>query len=324
MSQLPETDRERAETEAATWLVLLAEDPADRDLARQFQEWHAASPLHAELWQRTVRAYELAGKSVPSSLPSGLPSGQNIVSFPARPRRRLVAAAAAAIAACLLLLAAPPLLLRLEADHLTATAEVRTLTLEDGTIVRLGAESAITVDFTSIERRVRLLKGEAFFDVVPNAAQPFVVAAGDVLATVLGTSFEVSLADAGKVGVAVQHGRVRVDSGVPQVSESLLAGDWVVVGGPSGRARGQRPVDEIGAWQGGELVARDRPMLDVVDALRRYYDGRIIVQDSDFARTRVTGIYDLRDPVATLRSLASSHDASMHRVSPWLLIVTAK
>lgn len=322
MSQSPEMDRERAETEAATWLVLLAEEPTDRDLTQRFQDWHAAHPLHAELWQRTVRAYQLAGKTVPAGL--------NVVSFPPRPPagsqrlRPVLAAAVAAIAACLLLLAAPPLLLRLEADHLTTTAEVRTLTLPDGTVVRVGAESAIAVDFTSTDRRVRLLKGEAFFDVVPDAARPFSVAASDVKATALGTSFEVSMADTGRIGVAVQHGRVRVESGVPPVSENLVAGDWVVVGGPIGLARGRRPLDEIGAWQGGELVARDRPMVDVVDALRRYYDGRIVVQDGAFARTRVTGIYDLRDPVATLRSLASSHDAAMHRVSPWLLIVTAK
>ena len=74
----------------------------------------------------------------------------------------------------------------------------------------------------------------------------------------------------------------------------------------------------------GELVARDRPMTEILDALRRYYSGAILVQDSAFARTRVTGIYDLRDPAATLASLTSSHGANLHRVSPWLLVVTSK
>lgn len=316
------SEYERAETEAATWLVLLADDPDDRDLAERFEAWRTANPLHAELWARTARAYELTGNAAPATS-----AASTVVPFarPAAPSKRRVLgfAAIAAVAACLLLLAAPAILLRLEADHLTTTAELRSLTLEDGTQVRLGPESALGVDFASGERRVRLLKGEAFFDVVPNAARPFRVSAGDVVTTVLGTSFEVRLAGDG-VDVAVRHGRVRVDSNAPPVSENLLAGDWLNVRPGNGVAQGKRNIDEIGDWMGGELIARDRPMTEIVDALRRYYDGMIVVQDDAFARTRVTGIYDLRHPESTLASLASSHDARVRRVSPWLLVVTSK
>lgn len=315
-----QTDRERAETEAATWLVLLSEDPEDRALAARFEEWRSAAPLHAELWTRTARAYELAGKAVPAAgkvVPIARPKPRAVW-----PRRRIAVGAVMAIAACLLLLAAPPMLLRLQADHVTATAELRSLVLEDGSRVRLGPESALAVDFAAGERRVRLLKGEAFFDVVPDASRPFRVAARDAVATVLGTAFEVRLT-ADSIGVAVQHGQVRVDGGVPPRSETLLAGDWVTV--EAARvSRGRRNPDEIGDWLGGELVARDRPMMEIVDALRRYYDGMIVVQDGAFARTRVTGIYDLRHPAATLAGLASSHDATVRRVSPWLLIVTSR
>lgn len=315
-----QTDRERAETEAATWLVLLSEDPEDRALAARFEEWRSADPLHAELWARTARAYELAGKALPTAgkvVPIARPKPRAAWS-----RRRIAAGAVMAIAACLLLLAAPPVLLRLQADHVTATAELRSLVLEDGSRVRLGPESALGVDFAAGERRVQLLKGEAFFDVVPDANRPFRVAARDAVATVLGTAFEVRLT-ADSVGVAVQHGEVRVDGGMPPRSEMLLAGDWVTVDGAR-VTRGRRNVDEIGDWLGGELVARDRPMMEIVDALRRYYDGMIMVQDGAFARTRVTGIYDLRHPATTLASLASSHDATVRRISPWLLVVTAK
>ena len=315
-----QTDRERAETEAAGWLVLLSEDPEDRSLAERFEEWRNAAPLHAELWERTLRAYELAGKGaalgnvVPLARPKPRPA--------MRTRRRVAVAAVAAIAACLLLLAAPAMLLRLQADHITATAELRSLVLEDGSRVRLGPESALGVDFAAGERRVRLLKGEAFFDVVPDASRPFRVSARDAVATVLGTAFEVRLG-ADRAGVAVQHGQVRVDGGAPPRSEMLSAGDWVAV--ESGRmSRGRRSADEIGDWLGGELVARDRPMMEIVDALRRYHDGMIVVQDGAFARTRVTGIYDLRHPAETLASLAASHDATVRRVSPWLLVVTSK
>lgn len=312
------SEYERAETEAATWLVLLADEPDDADLARRFEAWRTASPLHAELWARTTQAYELSGKAEPV-----VPAVSTVVPF-TRPKRRVLRfGAIAAVAACLLLIAAPPLLLRFQADHLTETAELRSLTLDDGSQVRLGPESALAVDFSSGERRVRLLKGEAFFDVVPNPSRPFRVSADDVVTTVLGTAFEVRLGGDG-VDVAVRHGRVRVDSSTPPVVENLLAGDWVNVRRGNGVSKGRRNLDEIGDWMAGELIARDRPMTEIVDALRRYYDGMIVVQDGAFARTRVTGIYDLRNPESTLISLASSHDARVRRVSPWLLVVTSK
>lgn len=315
-----QTDHERAETEAATWLVALAEDPEDRTLAVRFETWRSADPLHAEMWERTVRAYELAGEGRPAGnvVPVVRPKAR-----PAIPRRRRIGVAAvAAVAACLMLLAAPGVLLRLQAEHVTATAELRSLVLEDGTRVQLAPESALSVDYAAGERRVRLLKGEAFFEVVPDANRPFRVAAHDVVATVLGTAFEVRLGT-DSVGVAVRHGLVRVDGGAPPRSAELSAGEWASVAGAR-MSRGRRDVDEIGDWLGGELVARDRPMMEIVHALRRYHDGMIVVQDGAFARTRVTGIYDLRHPAATLAGLAASHDATVRRVSPWLLIVTSK
>lgn len=329
MTRSSQTDRERAETEAATWLVALSEDPDDPALAARFEQWRGAHPLHVELWARTVRAYELAGGTVshddrhaaapaerdmPFAKPQPRPAAQS--------RRRVAAAALLAVAACLLLLAAPGMLLRLQADHVTATAELRSLELADGSRVRLGPESALAIDVSGAERRVRMLKGQAFFEVVPDASRPFRVAAQNVVATVLGTAFEVKLVGDG-AAVAVQHGQVRVDGRMPPRTEILSAGDWITMDGAS-FARGQRKVDEIGDWLSGELVARDRPVTEIVDALRRYYDGMIVVRDGAFARTRVTGIYDLRHPAATLASLAASHDATVRRVSPWLLIVTSK
>lgn len=341
MSISPEADRDQAETEAATWLVVLSENPEDRDLRARFEAWLAAAPLHAELWARTTRAHKLAGQGTPkhreqwqpgAPRPGAIPIALAARTVPRRPAARqrfrsplriAASIAVTALAACLLLLAVPAALLRLEADYLTSTAELRSVALEDGTRVHLGPESALDVAFAAGERRVRLLKGEAFFDVVPDAARPFRVAANDVVTTVLGTAFEVRL-NGERTAVAVRHGQVRVTSDAPPMSESLVAGDWLNFSPSRGLSRGIRNREEIGDWLTGEFVTHDRPVIEVVDKLRQYYGGMIVVQDKTFAERRVTGIYDLRDPVATLRNLASSHDATVRRVSPWLLVVTAK
>src|SRR5262249_19827673 len=72
-------------------------------------------------------------------------------------------------------------------------AEIR---LNDGTRVILAAESRIVVppDFDSTARLVTLT-GQASFDVVHNAARPFIVRAGAALIRDIGTRFDVRAYD---------------------------------------------------------------------------------------------------------------------------------
>lgn len=343
-------DHERVEDEAAAWLVRLAEKPDDVELRARFEAWLAESDLNAEIWARTSRAYDLVG-SVPSrhkhrweshaanreaklALPVARRSARAAPSAAGRPRRRpdrlttrrlAVGIAAASLAACLIVTAMPDMLLRLEADIVTGTAELRSTVLEDGTRVHLAPESAIDVAFAHDQRRVHLVKGDAFLEVAPDASRPFVVVAGDAVASVLGTAFEARRGE-DDVVVAVQYGHVRVDDDgtSPALSESLHAGDWVRVAWPGGVTRGRTRPDEIAAWVRGEFIARNRPAGDIVEMLRRYHNGAILVTDRAFTERRVSGIYDLRDPVRTLHELAASHGAVMRQVSPWLLIVTAE
>jgi transmembrane sensor len=120
----------------------------------------------------------------------------------------------------------------------------------------------------------------------------------------------------------VSHGRVRVDdrSHEPPVSEQLAAGDWVRVDSRQVE-RGSAPVEQIAAWRSGQLIARDRSVADVVDELRRSYSGAIVLADASLGRKRVTGVYNLADPAAALEAVARAHNATVHRLSPWLLVV---
>jgi Fe2+-dicitrate sensor, membrane component len=317
-------DRDRVEEEAALWLIRLSEEPDDADLRAAFAAWRGESALNAEMWARTSRAYDLAGKGTPRHpehwrAPTAVP--------PARFRVRRAASglALAALAAGLAVLLLPGLLLRLQADHVSGTAEIQTIALDDGSRIRLAPESAVAVAFSGDGRRVRLLRGQAFFEVAPDGTRPFSVSAGEMRATVLGTAFEVRLGEQG-AAVAVRRGHVRVDdSGAsPSLSEHLHGGEWLRVARHGAAARGTANPEDVADWLRGELVVRDRPVGEVIDELRRYHRGAILVQGDVFARRRVSGIYGLRDPAETLRGLAASHGATLHRISPWLLVVTAK
>jgi hypothetical protein len=74
----------------------------------------------------------------------------------------------------------------------TASNESRTQQLEDGTVVSLGAQSKLRINFTSERRVVQQLQGEVTFDVAEDAARPFIV-----------STFLVDLAQGTKFAVVV-------------------------------------------------------------------------------------------------------------------------
>ncbi len=310
------TDRRNTDREAADWFLLLHEEPDDAALRARFAAWRGADARHAEAWRRISQAGD-ALAAAPSTLwDEALP--------PRRRHRRPVfrPLAAAAMAACIALLLVPSLGLHLRADHVTGTGVTGTVRLDDGSTVELGPDSAVAVDYGGGSRRVRLLAGQAWFEVAPDAARPFTVEAGSVTATVLGTAFDVKRL-AGSTDVSVEHGRVRVsDKGGPaSLSRELTAGEWVRIGEDHGLEAGVNRPDMIGQWRRGHLLVQNRTIADVIEEIRPWRAGWIVLADSDFGRRRVTGFYDLRDPDVTLASLVHPGGGRVVRVTPWLTIV---
>lgn len=78
----------------------------------------------------------------------------------------------------------------------TAIGEIQSVDLPDGTSVKLNTASQIEIDFSGKVRRVRLVSGEALFDVAHNPSRPFKVYAGETVSEAIGTSFVVRLRDA--------------------------------------------------------------------------------------------------------------------------------
>lgn len=327
--------REQVEDEAAEWVLRLSECSGDVHLEEEIAAWCGRSALHREIWARTQVAYDTVGKAPPrheAHWASYLAERQRPVAHgfrskttarPARRRRFVVAAAVAALAACIAFVALPALLLRLNADHVTSTAELRVLVLNDGSRVHLAPRSAVDVAFGDRERRIRLLTGQAFFEVERDTARPFVVASGEVETMVLGTKFDVRL-DEGVVSVGVREGHVRVTDrrSLPTVARELLAGDILRVSTSGVATFAQIPASDVGDWSEGRLVARHRPVSEIVDRIRGYYGGTIVMSDHAFAQLEVSGVYDPAQPVRTLDNLARLHGATMRQISPWLIVVT--
>jgi transmembrane sensor len=313
---------------ASDWLIVLGEQPASEELRAHFEAWLAASPEHQRDWAEISRAAEALSQTKPAHRHEWgefvrRRRAERATASRRVGRRRLAGLAALAAAACLVFILGGNLLLRLEADHMTATAERRRVQLADGTVVLLAPESAIDIAYDENARRVRLLKGRAYFEVAANS-RPFAVDARAVEARDIGTAFDVGL-DARGVDVGVREGVVDVSatSGAAAIAERLEAGDWVRVTAIGRVERGRMPADQVASWVQGQLVVKNRPVGEVVDVLRPYFDGLVVLRGAALADQPLTGVYNLSDPVDALRAVARAQGASMHRISPWLIVISA-
>lgn len=110
----------------------------------------------------------------------------------------------------------------------------------------------------------------------------------------------------------------------PPVSEQLAPGETVRVAFDGTVSRNARPVGEIAAWRNRQIVVRDRPASEVIDALRPWYPGIIIVRGGGFAHQRVTGIYNAADPVEALKGLTQAYGGSVSILTPWVIVMSSR
>lgn len=97
----------------------------------------------------------------------------------------------------------------------TTKGQFRTVSLPDGTVVKLNTSSSLRVSptYSSNPERIVYLEGEAFFDVHRDVNKPFKVKTNEVEVTVLGTSFNVNSKFKGQaIKVAVASGKVKVEN----------------------------------------------------------------------------------------------------------------
>lgn len=319
--RIMETDRERAREEAAGWLILLDDDPSDDARRAEFSAW-LQDPINKEAWESISRTGAvLAGAGQEDSpRPSALPrQGGSTFSWRSWPvSRRSIVATVIAMGALAAL--TPTLVLQVQADHITGTAQIRAVQLEDGSTVQIGPDSAIRLDFSANERRVTLLSGEASFDVTPNRMRPFRVATGNTVTTVLGTRFDVARLEA-STSVGVAHGHVQVDAAAIGSTYELQAGDWVRINKDGSVERASDLPEYLLAGPGPRLAVRNRPVAEVVERLRPWFSGRIVIADDTVGKQPVTGVFDAADPVGALEAIVAPQGGRVLRVTPWLLIV---
>ncbi len=185
-------------------------------------------------------------------------------------------------------------------QQVASTGRAQTLLrhpLPDGSRITLDAQSRVHMAYYAGLRRVHLLAGAAFFDVVRAAERPFVVEVPDeatrsaVRVTVLGTRFGVERS-AGRVDVQVESGRVRVESIGPEgdvvATRELGDGEALRVQPGLPVMQTSSTMHDTAAWRHGALAFSDVPLAEAVERLRRYLP-RAVQVDAQAAALRLSG-----------------------------------
>jgi ferric-dicitrate binding protein FerR (iron transport regulator) len=180
--------------------------------------------------------------------------------------------------------------------------------LPDGTAVWLNAGSSLRYPtaFTGSVRQVRL-EGEAFFEVAINAAQPFVVEANGIKATVLGTSFNInSYPDEENLVTTLVTGSLRVNTA--KAAHLLHPGEQTVL-----RANGELQsrtgvnTEEFTAWKDGQFYFDNTPLTVIMRQFSRWYDVEVIYT-APVADRQFFGVIDRKTPLAGVLKLLNAND----------------
>lgn len=154
------------------------------------------------------------------------------------------------------------------------TAEIRELTLPDGTRVMLNSRSTLLYpeQFAGKTRSVYLI-GEANFQVKPDEKHPFIVKANDFQITALGTEFNVNAYPENNELIAtLLEGSVKVEFN-NLISNVILKPNEQITYNKQTRKRSlQSPrIEDVTAWQRGELVFSDMHLDEIFTSLERKF-----------------------------------------------------
>ena len=312
--------------EASAWLAQLDKGNLRAADLEALREWIQRNPRHAQELRRLARLSE--DLNVLTDLAGPLQDAARSYYARSPVSRRMPWVAALAVLAVVVTIVFSVTDRSTDAwSHEAATAmgEQRDVALPDGSAIALNSDSRLRVSYGARYRSVRLLQGEALFEVARDPDRPFVVDAGLGRVEALGTTFAVRL-DLDSIEVAVTHGRVRVydrhapaPDGVSPLGETptpailLARGERVVIVPPLAAATPPEtqtvPMRELQrklAWREGLLDFSETPLDEVVREVGRHTNLEILVEDESLRSLEFNGLFRIGDTGPLFGALKTS------------------
>lgn len=298
------------------WLEGNATPDEDAELRR----WRSQAPENEEKFRDFSKIWRALPTVRESSEVAPAPTARSLIDRagvralprdPSRARgRRARELAMGAVAAAALIVAA--VAVRYAARHgsgfgtdefVTGPSGVSTVTLRDGSVVRLGPRTRLRVTGRDADREVRL-DGRAFFAIAHLPEHPFRIITSAGTVTALGTRFDLQ-AQGENLSVALLEGHVVVST--PGKELSLRAGQAArVVDGTVMPIARIPDADRLLHWAGNFLAFQQTPLSDVAVELERHYDVHIAVTDSALANRTVTAWFADRTLDEVLRIVCAA------------------
>lgn len=309
--------------EAARWYSDLQDPDVAIETWEAFLEWEG-DPQNAAAFQeierglvvldRTNRAYGGVGQS---AVRGGEPPTGSVGRL-VRSRTAWIAGIAAALVLATVSAIAPmPLPHPEPIRYATSVGEQRSFDLADGSVMTLNTDTEAEISFTSTRRYVRLVHGQALFE-VEKGQRPFIVEASRSQTTALGTVFDV-YAKVGSVEVTLIEGSVGVDP-VPAKPElwdwfrpasrdsaagrTLVPGERLVIREDGLESVSVIDPSEAGLWRSGTVWLDNMALADVVTELNRYSRMSVRIDDPELGAEHVSGSFHVGEEEEFVGSLA--------------------
>jgi transmembrane sensor len=282
---------EEVRAEAATWIARLRDERRGPDVETDLRKWLGESDEHRRAFNRMTRVWELAGniRMRPRADVSALRAG----------RSRFSPWAAAAAAALALVVIAS--LYWRDNVFTTAVGQQRVRVLRDGTRVALNTDTRIEMNYDEHARRVRLVRGEARFDVSKHPTWPFLVSVGGQEIRALGTSFIVRHDNDQDLSITLVNGRISVapiagtGEAPPEAPQVLVPGQRLLISQHRAPAVDRPELSRVTAWERGRVEFDATPLEDATTEMNRYTTTRVVVPDAEVAQLRIGGVFRAGD-----------------------------
>lgn len=283
---------EEVRAEAAAWIAQLHDERRDPDLDARVHAWLGESEEHRRAFNRMTQVWERSSQ-IQMRAQGGIGTARTRV-WP-RFTPGIVSLAAA------LLLAAIILVQYERTDAVvTEVGQQQVRLLPDGTRLLLNTDTRIEVNYDEHARRVRLIRGEAWFDVSKRPNRPFLVTVAGREIRALGTSFIVRYDDTRDLAVTLVEGKISVAPVAgngrpsPQELQILVPGQRLIIS--KSHASVDRPeLNRITAWERGRVEFEETPLGDAANEMNRYSNSHVRVMDPKAARLRIGGVFRAGD-----------------------------
>jgi ferric-dicitrate binding protein FerR (iron transport regulator) len=190
-------------------------------------------------------------------------------------------------------------------NQMTAKSEIKNILLPDGSQVILNANSSISYSENFKQNRKLKLTGEAFFKVVKNPKQPFVVETSKFKTKVLGTSFNVKAYPNTINTVSVVTGKVEVSSKENSAYKSILIKNQrLSYNNLEVPQLSIADAKDFNAWTKKILIFQNASLKETALTLENQFNVTILFEKRELEDLRITGKFKEENLNNILNSIA--------------------